>query len=707
MSAEIGEHHKDHSYTLRSTINFPLFGSEKPWSYKEELLLIQFIEQYGFDNWEEIAKHIPPRSPEECMQHYHSYYIYGNLGKNTFNANNLKLESHTDTLSLISSSSSSNKLNQESSSQLATTVLLPPIEMSIEEQRALGYMPLRDDFEREYKNNAESLLSNLSIANNQHSLLSNLISTNSGPSTSTANNNLHKQTNSLVSGTTSAAVAASVASSSSYDYDDVLDLDFKLILIEMYRECLTERQRFKKIARDYGLLNNASALMNKFNNSISDVNNLNNGGGACSSSTAAMNSIKNNNLQNGFTFDRIFSFRKNQRERRGRRSNKEKELAELNEKLKKYAQFLPVSEYETFIENLRKQRQICKKIQELNYYRSEMGMTTLKEIEMYSQDKQDSNGHNGNRKRRKRRKKMSESMLADDSTPKRLTRRQYSNSMFTPIHGFHTLSLGLPYKRKNKKRINTTTTTTNNNKDTNATSDLNNEESNQSQNFSSESSDSMNNYELVENYENYDDEDDDDDDEEEEEEDDENKHNLNDLISEDENEDDEENEDVNVDDDNSTFESINQIKNKRNGNEDIFTDEDDDDDDEEEEGDEDNGNEEEDCSEDLSSGGAASSGGSGINDSNHELLCMNNGRRLRQLSNRRNISINDSFNLKQNGNKLKKHKSNKTISKLKKKRLQQERINGRSERLCSMPGYNLLSENEKKVIKFLSNIYLP
>ena len=46
--------------------------------------------------------------------------------------------------------------------------------MSNEEQRALGYMPLRDDFEREYKNNAESLLSNLTIANNQISLLNNL-----------------------------------------------------------------------------------------------------------------------------------------------------------------------------------------------------------------------------------------------------------------------------------------------------------------------------------------------------------------------------------------------------------------------------------------------------------------------------------------------------------------------------------------------------
>jgi hypothetical protein len=110
----------------------------------------------------------------------------------------------------------------------------------------------------------------------------------------------------------------------------------------------------------------------------------------------------------------------------------------------------------------------------------------------------------------------------------------------------------------------------------------------------------------------------------------------------------------------------------------------------------------------LSSGGAASSGGSGINDSNHELLCSN-GRRLRQLSNRRNNLINDSFNLKQNGTKdlkyfdakQKKHKTCKSMSKLKKKRLNKQRINGRSERLCSMPGYNLLSENEKKVIKIV------
>lgn len=64
MSAEIGDHKKEHSYLLKSSICFPLFDSEKLWTYKEELSLLQFIEQYGFGNWEEISKHIPNRTSQ-------------------------------------------------------------------------------------------------------------------------------------------------------------------------------------------------------------------------------------------------------------------------------------------------------------------------------------------------------------------------------------------------------------------------------------------------------------------------------------------------------------------------------------------------------------------------------------------------------------------------------------------------------------------
>jgi hypothetical protein len=89
MSAELGEHKKDHNYYLKSSTNFPVFDSEAYWTFAEELALLQFIEQYGFGNWEEIAKHIPNRNAHECMQQYYAYYIYGNLGKCKFFLNRL------------------------------------------------------------------------------------------------------------------------------------------------------------------------------------------------------------------------------------------------------------------------------------------------------------------------------------------------------------------------------------------------------------------------------------------------------------------------------------------------------------------------------------------------------------------------------------------------------------------------------------------
>jgi hypothetical protein len=202
-------------------------------------------------------------------------------------------------------------------------VLLPPVDMSIEEQRALGYMPLRDDFEREYKNDAENLISNLFVANNQLTYMNSQpinISTTTTPvkrelsfepkfsqngivSNTAASANLSSFSSSFTfsasSSTTntlfsSTLVGASLTSSPSHSSssneisDDAVDLELKLALIQMYREALVERQRFKKIARDYGLINNASALINNYSynnitlsNTISTagiVNNSSNGG---------------------------------------------------------------------------------------------------------------------------------------------------------------------------------------------------------------------------------------------------------------------------------------------------------------------------------------------------------------------------------------------------------------------------------------------
>ncbi len=50
--------------------------------------------------------------------------------------------------------------------------------------------------------------------------------------------------------------------------DDETDIDVKISLTKVYREILFDRQRLKNIAREYGLINNASALINKHKNSL-------------------------------------------------------------------------------------------------------------------------------------------------------------------------------------------------------------------------------------------------------------------------------------------------------------------------------------------------------------------------------------------------------------------------------------------------------
>ena len=98
---------------------------------------------------------------------------------------------------------------------------------------------------------------------------------------------------------------------------DAIDFYLKLSLIKMYRECLWERVRFKKIARDYGLINNATALINSharvmsnhtmyynsFNFIVNNSNNNNlnansNNGGPTSSSTS-LATIANSHYLNG------------------------------------------------------------------------------------------------------------------------------------------------------------------------------------------------------------------------------------------------------------------------------------------------------------------------------------------------------------------------------------------------------------------------
>ncbi|KAK2083766.1 Transcriptional adapter 2-beta [Saguinus oedipus] len=118
----------------------------------EEQLLLDAIEQFGFGNWEDMAAHVgASMTPQEMMEHYVSMYIHGNLGKACIpDTIPNRVTDHT--------CPSGGPLSP------SLTTPLPPLDISVaEQQQQLGYMPLRDDYEIEYDQDAETLISGLSV----------------------------------------------------------------------------------------------------------------------------------------------------------------------------------------------------------------------------------------------------------------------------------------------------------------------------------------------------------------------------------------------------------------------------------------------------------------------------------------------------------------------------------------------------------------
>lgn len=156
--------------------------------------LLDAIEQYGFGNWEDISKHIETKSPEDAKEEYTARFLSGTVGRHTWlpASQNMRpnLIDHT--------------LDDHGPLSQITTQRLPPIDVTPEEAAQLGYMPNRDDFEREYDTAAEQLVSTLSLSAD----------------------------------------------------DEDTDLLLKLAQVDIYTRRLRERARRKRLVRDYQLVAN-------------------------------------------------------------------------------------------------------------------------------------------------------------------------------------------------------------------------------------------------------------------------------------------------------------------------------------------------------------------------------------------------------------------------------------------------------------------
>ncbi|XP_065219964.1 transcriptional adapter 2B-like isoform X2 [Planococcus citri] len=189
--AEIGPHKNNHPYQFVNAGTLAIV-SKSGWTASEELSLLDAIENYGYGNWEDISSHIDSRTPEEAKEEYINRFLESSIGRVIWEPA-YDLRPHLTDLTIP----------DDGPLGPASMAKLPPLDITTEEATLLGYMPQRDDFEKEYDNTAELLVSSLSI----------------NPAE-----------------------------------DDELDIALKLAQVDMYMNSLRERTRRKRVVKDYQLV---------------------------------------------------------------------------------------------------------------------------------------------------------------------------------------------------------------------------------------------------------------------------------------------------------------------------------------------------------------------------------------------------------------------------------------------------------------------
>ncbi|XP_043202370.1 transcriptional adapter 2-beta-like isoform X1 [Amphibalanus amphitrite] len=194
--AEIGKHKNNHSYQFMDPGNFTVFNGESSWTAKEDVRLLDAIEQYGYGNWVDIAKHIERRTPDEAQEKFVTYFVNGVIGRQT-----MPPISELERMPVAVDHTAADGAGPLSPS-LTMAPGMAPLQLEPEQAVQLGYMPLRDDFEREYDNTCETLVSQLNIGSVE---------------------------------------------------DEDVDVALKLAHVDMYVQRQRERARRKRVVRDYQL----------------------------------------------------------------------------------------------------------------------------------------------------------------------------------------------------------------------------------------------------------------------------------------------------------------------------------------------------------------------------------------------------------------------------------------------------------------------
>ncbi|KAH0799577.1 Myb-like DNA-binding domain containing protein [Histomonas meleagridis] len=156
IGAEAQSHLKTHPFVILEPILQPIF--QKGWTAEEEILLLNAIQSCGLGNWHEISDVIKTKTPVECETHYFDTFVESPIAP--LPQNKIIKESvlppppDFDTSPRESRPSISHEKNLAERNKKERTT---PAEFA-------GWMPRRHEFEVEYMNDAEQLVSSISFS---------------------------------------------------------------------------------------------------------------------------------------------------------------------------------------------------------------------------------------------------------------------------------------------------------------------------------------------------------------------------------------------------------------------------------------------------------------------------------------------------------------------------------------------------------------
>jgi len=192
---EFDKHQSDHSYRV-VTLDFSLYESH--WSASEELKLLDAVQDCGLGNWQAISKRIKTKSEAECQRHYLQCYV---------NVPQAPLPAFPDKSGHDNGAPVVFKLSDNPPRPMEGSSLWTDMG---------GYSAARCDFNTEHNNFVEMDVCSMTFGND---------------------NQVWKEEDEVPIS------------------DRQLYTDINLAVLDVYRNCLLERQRRKKLIRDYGLVN--------------------------------------------------------------------------------------------------------------------------------------------------------------------------------------------------------------------------------------------------------------------------------------------------------------------------------------------------------------------------------------------------------------------------------------------------------------------